>query len=119
MLIKGLSVESRNQRSSDDFCIGEPDLAISLDKSFKLPKPADKNAKIYVQLLTSTMSTINQMQHKKFCHQCGGNHSTADCKFDAANMVRRDTSLVYAGANHPHKSLSNMHASLFNAPLML
>ena len=62
--------------------LAEP--ALSFDKAFELAlasESADKNAK---DLQPTSLTTVNQVQHKKNCYRCGDKHSTADCKFKTA-----------------------------------
>ena len=62
--------------------LAEP--ALSFDKAFELAlalESADKNAK---DLQPTSLTTVNQVQHKKNCYRCGDKHSAADCKFKTA-----------------------------------
>ena len=66
--------------------LAEPDL--TFDKAFELAlatEAADRNAK---DLQPAVSSTVNRVQHKKSCYRCGDKHSTADCKFRAAECCK-------------------------------
>ena len=56
--------------------LAEP--ALSFDKAFELAlasESADKNAK---DLQPTSLTTVNQVQHKKNCYRCGDKHSAAE-----------------------------------------